>query len=259
MTYLQDKKKRQDAFIKYTLICVVIVLAFLGMQKIQNVFFISASQVATLSNTTVNGITSSVAMASLDKKGLQKKVSQLQAELEVYKQKEGSYTLQEIELQELRAALSAIPSDYTKTKVLLQSSTSLYGTVLLDTRNLKTVSLGSHMVGDSGSLIGSVVSTGAKNTSVQLLDASPNPTSVFLLNSDITLNARGKSRGVLIAEVARDATIELGDIVVLANEKNIPIGTVVEFSKDEKNPFKEVYIRMNDTVKNSTHFFILQK
>ncbi|MEN9852528.1 MAG: rod shape-determining protein MreC [Candidatus Parcubacteria bacterium] len=259
MTYLQDKKKRQDTFVTYILISVVIILVLLGVQKSQRFFFNFVAQLTTVTDSTVRNITSSITNASLDKKELQKRITALEAELEVYKQKEGSYALQEIELLSLRNALNATSSGFTKTKVSVQSNTSLYGTVLVDTSRLKTVQSGSFLVGDSGSLIGEIVYTGAKNTSVQLLDTISNPIPVFLLNSDITLNARGKSRGVLIAEVARDANIVLGDIVVLSSERDIPIGTVVEFSKDEKNPFKEVYIRMNDTLKNSTNFYILQK
>jgi cell shape-determining protein MreC len=259
MTYLQDKKRKQDRLLKYTIAVVVFVLIVVGTYRVQDVLYNIPSQIAAFFGKTLDGVSTRVSGSFSTKAQLQTKVNELETELAQYRQKEGRYALQELELQDLRAALYANSSEYRKAKVNAVSSLSLYGTFLIEAPKEIIIQETDYIVGDSGSLIGIVTQASDNKGTIQSLDRLQTAVSVFLLDSNLELSVTGLSRGVLIAKVPRDTEIEIGDVVVLSADQTIPVGTVIEFSRDERNPYTEVYIRMNDTIQKTKSIFILQK
>ena len=243
MTYLQDKKRKRDLYVKVSLCILAFVCFLFGANTIRSTVLPVSNKIFGTSGQVLSKVGSSFSSGITTKSALQERIRNLEEENQNFKLKQESYLIQESELQGLRQALAISDEGTASVFGKIVSARSVYGTFLIKTEyaNVKT---GDMVIDALGGGLG-VVSTISDNTIMAIgFDSLKDPVSLYLLDADMTLDALKHSRGILMARVPREAEVQIGEVAVFSGTQ-IKAGTVVDFSKDEKDPFKEVYIRMS--------------
>jgi cell shape-determining protein MreC len=257
MTYLQDKKKKRDVYIKVLLALSALVCFLLGATTIKDTLLPVANGIFGTGGQAFNKVGVGVSNSFTTKSALQGRVRELEAENLTLKTKEENYLIQENELQGLRQALDLSEQVGNTVFGKITSARSVYGSFLVRTGSTGTQQ-GDIVLDSLGSLLGFVSTVDGVTVTAIGLDSLKDPVELYLLDSDTTLEAGRQSRGVLMAKVPRETIIEVGEVAVFSGTQ-IKVGTVVDFSKDEKDPFKEVYIRMSAKVKNGSIVSVVSK
>jgi hypothetical protein len=189
------------------------------------------------------------------KSSLQNKVINLENKISDYEKKEAEGLIQNIEIQDLRLALGVIETSINTFMVKRVTPISVYGTFGVSS-SVNTIKVGDSVLSKNGYYIGQVVETQGSSATVLSAEKSKSSLSLLLPQSEISVEATGGNRSVLVSKIPRDVNVEVGEVVVLASATNIPVGTVVSLSEDEKSPLKEIYIRMAGQVEKNTIFLI---
>jgi cell shape-determining protein MreC len=150
----------------------------------------------------------------------------------------------------MRQALALKDELPIKSHATTKSNRSIYGTFIVEGNGQVDLNQNDIVVDRFGSALGLVTDTSNGKTNVVGLDALKDPIDLTLLNGQISLKTIGLSRYVLVAKIPRETEIEVGDVAIVTGT-NIKVGSVVDFSKDEKEPFKEVYIRMSGKIERT--------
>jgi cell shape-determining protein MreC len=249
MTYLQDKKRKRDLYFKVFSGAVLAALFLFGATYV--VKFLSPLAYGVFGNggkvlrTTSDGVTNAITT----KASLQDIVRKLEDENQTLKTKEEIYNIQEKEIVDLRQALALKDEGSITIFTKVISARSVYGTFLLANSAEGTIKEGDSVVDKLGNGLGLVGRVDRSVVTVLSYDSLKVPLQLNLLNSEITVEALKMSRAVLVAKVPRETMVEVGDIAV-SPDNQIKVGVVIDYSKDEKDPFKEIYIRMSGKIEN---------
>lgn len=249
MTYLQDKKKKRDFYFKVAALVVAVGCFVLGATTIKKILAPIANGIFGTGGEVFSKVSSGVETGITTKSSLIKQVQELEIENQNLKTKEESYSIQEEELESLRQALGLAEEGSVRIFARVTSPRSVYGTFLLKTNKDQTVKEQENVIDIYGNALGIITKIDKDVVTVTGYDALENGVSVYLLDGEMNLDAVKLSRGVLVAKIPRETIVEVGDVAVISGTQ-IKLGNVVDFSKDEKDPFKEVYIRMSARVNN---------
>ena len=260
MTYLQDKKLKQDKLIKRLSIFAVAVLFLVGINKVQYFVFPSISKLLGIAPAGAdlfgeNFISRNLktrARLAIENESLKNKISEME-----YSRVQSA--LIESENQSLRAILQADQNSSNKILVKSLQDSSVYGTIIINSGLNKNIKVGDFLLGAHSGLIGTVSSVSEKNATVDIISSVDSGIEMLTPASGIRILAKPESRGVLFANVPRETELEVGESVVLAGNQNILVGIVAETVGDEKTPFKKVLIRLTDEYRYSPYLYIQPK
>lgn len=89
-----------------------------------------------------------------------------------------------------------------------------------------------------------IVAEVSDNTSIcKLLSASGNVTEGVTSSSSLMLSLKGNGGGTFVADVLRDTDIKIGDVVYLASDQTMVLGTVSDVIKNNQATSWLVYVR----------------
>ena len=260
MTYLQDKKNKREKITKGFIILTLIAIILFGISGIQNKIspfvanFVKKGNIISSvfgDNKLIDYLKSKNKLV-LENKVLNQKVS----ELETHRIETNIIS---IENNELRSVLNSGGTETKKTLVKAINDSGLYGTVVISAGKNKNVKSGDLLLGYRGGLIGFVQESYEDASLVRLADSGEEKFETLSLESNSILSTGFESRGVLYADVPRETEIAVGENIVLKNNPTVIVGTIAYVSRDEKDPFKKVLIRLLDQYKYSPYLYIMHK
>lgn len=147
------------------------------------------------------------------------------------------------ENDELRALLSREPKDMRGilAEVILRPPSSPYDTLILNAGEDAGISVGD-TVNAEGFIIGEITRTDTAFSVLTLWSQSGKPFDVSI-EGKFSGRAEGYGSGSFYIRAPRDTAIAEGDIVIAPEVGNLILGTVSAISRDEKNPFADIYVQ----------------
>jgi cell shape-determining protein MreC len=257
MSYLHDKNKKNKK-IKLTLVGFFLCgLVFFGSQEIKSFF---APAVSFASKTFYSLFSfekrDKTKIYFLSKEKLYEENQELLRENLLLKNQEENKSLLESENQKLRNLFKNTETN-TLTHVKRVGGQSLYGVVVLDRGEDFLLKEGDYLLGETGGVLG-ILKEVSPNSSKALLLYAPQGSShtYFVPSTSLEFTGEGYSEGAVYAHIPHATNISIGDIVTLKNSPTLPVGKVAEIFSDEKDPFKKVLIRTQDTLKTSIFLYV---
>ena len=258
MSYLHDKNKKNKK-IKLTLV---------GLFLMSFLFF-SASEIKkllspsfTLASRRIDSFLSFESIRSWrvyfsSKESLQKENLKLTQENILLKKSSDEKDLLELENQKLRNIFKNYETHTALTQVKTVGGQSLYGVVVLNRGGDFSFSVGDYLLGESGGVVGIIKEVREKSSKVLLLYATQDSSNSYLIPANsLEFSGEGYSEGALYALIPHTTAVSVGDIVTLKDSPTLPVGKVAEIFSNEKEPFKKILIRTQDTVKTSTFLYV---
>ena len=181
----------------------------------------------------------------------------MEAEINKYREKEIYFSVQQQKISELSDMLNYSQKDLKKEVLDRVSPLSIYGTFILN-RNLNSnIKEGDIVLDKRGLYIGRVALLSDSNVTVLVSDYSKEEIKTNILGTDIEIGFEKFSNGVLYSKVPNNLDINVGQDVVLAENRNIKIGTISEITKNEKEPYKKVFIRSGRNINSEKIFSVI--
>jgi cell shape-determining protein MreC len=259
MTYLQDKRNRSNLFQKRLIILLVILMALFGMSQIKDFVAPTVYSLFKKSSNASNFLTKNSFWSYFtSKKNLVEENNSLKERLVISEQEKNKIEMIDIQNNEFRAALGSLPENSKKVLVTSNIKSDLYNSIIVNAGKDKNIQVAQLLLGSNGAMIGSVTEVYAENSKIQFIDDKAVSTPLLALDSNLNLEASGSTRGVLSAKLPRDSVIEIGEVVVLKSNPLVVVGEVAEIRGDERNPFKEVLVRLKDQYRYSQYIYVLQ-
>ena len=257
MTYLQDKKNKKDKTLKVVFIFFMAGLLFLGFRNgVDSLSYFSLKifgKTSDAGSNTVNSFLSSF----VTKKSLEQRIFELEAEINKYREKEIYFSVQQQKISELSDMLNYSQRDLKKEVLDRVSPLSIYGTFILN-RNLNSnIKEGDIVLDKRGLYIGRVGLLSDSNVTVLVSDYSKEEIKTNILGTDIESGFEKFSNGVLYSKVPNNLDINVGQDVVLAENRNIKIRTISEITKNEKESYKKVFIRSGRNINSEKIFSVI--
>lgn len=260
MTYLQDKKQRQDKQIKIIFIFIVLALLFLGIAKIQKYILsgvskalgILPSQQDIFGGNFISRNLKTRARLSNENETLKKTISAME-----YTESQSAQVRAENE--KLKNILQSGPATKSKTLVSALEDSYVYGTLIVNSGKNKNIKTGDILAGTHSGLLGFVTGVTDNTATVSLIESNNSAVDVVTLNSGIRITVRSESRGAMSSNIPRDTNLEIGESVVLADRTEILVGTVTDVLGDEKTPFKKVLIMLADQYRYSPYLYVVSQ
>jgi len=256
MTYLQDKKEKRKK----------ISLIFLGLFVFILVIFFSDFLKKTFSPL-IFGVTSGVRNTFVRDYGfLQyfKNKKNLESENKILKEKinslEGeinqSHLIKEENIR-LNFSLGFKDESVNIKRVEKISNSSIYKTLTINKGVKDFVSMGDLLLGEKMGMIGRVIESYDSFSKVELLYADTLTLDYILIESGSQIEATGSGRGALVSKVPNDLSVNIGAIVALKDNIKWVVGKVVEIKSDERDPYKTLFIKMQDNAEDANYFYII--
>ncbi|MAZ67476.1 hypothetical protein CL652_01760 [bacterium] len=152
------------------------------------------------------------------------------------------------ENEELRKLLGADKQRLgrgTLARVISSGGSFPYGTILVSFEAPVAPSIGSVVFGEYDTVVGTVAEFGGNTATVKLTSAPGQKTNVLIGSGEAMLSAtiQGVGNGNMITEIARDATVTVGDPVVLYGTESGLVGYVGSVETKPTDALKLVRVR----------------
>jgi cell shape-determining protein MreC len=258
MTYLQDKKRKQQKTLFVVLSVCLVLTMFIGVGKLLGFLRPLSSSTVSTTNSLAQDSSTSLLKAFTTKEELYNEILRLEEEIKNLKNQETKYTLQENELVELRSLLGVKENNILSKGVLRRvSEVSIYGTFYVEGDAPKKV--GSQILNKEGYLVGTISDTSNGRAQVIHVDSYKETLKAEVLDEETNFDLTKSGRGVLIAKVPQDTEVEMGSLVVVPYKgTKIPLGRIISETSDEKNPYKEVYVRVGSNPKVDYQYLVVE-
>lgn len=127
--------------------------------------------------------------------------------------------------------------------VLARPPVSPYDVLVIDQGSDAGIKEGSRVQGPGGMPLGVIESVTTSSARVLLYSAPANETESWIGEARIPVTVIGEGAGSLSAEVAREAGVNVGDLVYMMGPGARAVGTVIEVGNDPSSPRSRVDIR----------------
>lgn len=166
-------------------------------------------------------------------------------ELEIYALNNIVLSAENAELRRLLGTNGTTLNNGILARVISYAGIVPYGVVLISLESPVAVSSGAHVYGPNDTFIGTVISVRDTTATVQLVSAPTQETTAFIGATDrlTQVTLRGSGSGNMVARVARDADIRVGDPVTLVGENGPLIGFVGTIETKPSDAFQQVRVR----------------
>jgi len=167
-------------------------------------------------------------------------------ELELYALNNIVLSSENLELRRLLGNETQSLNSGILANILANAGTFPYGTLVISQDIPGSYSIGSMVFGPQNVLLGSVTEVGDTNAVVRLTSA-PGETTHVLIGAGERMNEvtiKGIGNGNMIAEIARDADVKIGDPAVLFDAETVLVGYVGDIEMKSTNAFQRLYIRV---------------
>ena len=164
-----------------------------------------------------------------------------------------------LENRQLRAILGRERNDVRGilAEVVLRPPSSPYDTLVIDAGGEAGISKGDR-ASAHGFILGEVTRAEKKSSVVTLWSQSGRSFDVSI-GEKFSGRAEGRGGGYFYIRAPRDTEIASGDIVIAPSLGDLLLGTVGAVSRDEKNPFADVYVISPENIRTIRFMEIVKK
>ncbi|OHB19460.1 MAG: hypothetical protein A2854_00635 [Parcubacteria group bacterium RIFCSPHIGHO2_01_FULL_56_18] len=210
---------------------------------------LSAAASAATSVITENGLLSS-------KRALQKENIELKGAIAIRDENAARFKALEDENEKLRKMADlAATGDGVTAPVLSSFRASPYGTFMIGAGSVHGVSAGSVVLTEGGFILGVVTGISARIATVE---------SLFAPGKEIEMNvdgnafvAEGRGGGNARGEIARDASVAVGDAVLVPAFASRPAGVIGELQSASSSAYTTLYIRLPVNLDSLRYVYVL--
>lgn len=147
------------------------------------------------------------------------------------------------ENEELRQIYNkASTSDYILSAVLAKPPFSKYDQLVIDVGSSKGVMVGQQVLAPNKTIIGKITSVNSSNSIAELFTSYGQKFQVSIGEKHINAVAKGVGGGQYEAEVSRNDSINVGDVVTGSIISNKVLGTVSAIISNPTEPFSQIII-----------------
>lgn len=254
----KDTSNETSMFVAFIAVVLVVGLVF-GIDKVsgglvrgyarQGGASLSVAASASLSVITENGLLSS-------KRSLQKENTELKKAISVRDENAARFKALEDENEALRAMANlAATEDGVTAPVLSSFRASPYGTFLIGAGSVHGISEGSVVLTEGGFILGIVTGVSVRTATVE---------SFFAPGKEIEMNvdgnafvAEGRGGGNARGEIARDASVAVGDAVLVPAFASRPAGVIGELQSASSSAYTTLYIRLPLNLESLRYVYVL--
>ena len=183
-----------------------------------------------------------------EKRALERERDELEArvrELELYALNNMVLASENEDLRRLLGSEGERLSRGILARVLSRGGAFPFGSMIISRESDVEFATGSRVYGEQNFLLGTIAQVSPNNATVRLTSASGEETEVFIGAQDRVVQATvsGIGHGNLVAELARDADVRVGDPVVLFAENTSLVGFVGNIETKPSSAFQIVRVR----------------
>lgn len=129
--------------------------------------------------------------------------------------------------------------------VLSRPPVSPYDMLIVDAGANAGIASGLRVLGAGGVPLGTVDSVSADSSRIMLYSTPQRETESWVSDARIPVTLIGEGSGAFSADVIRESGIKEGDLVYVAGQGALPIGTVVAVASDPSSPRTRIDIKPN--------------
>lgn len=194
----------------------------------------------------INTVLTTVHTAVQSKRALEREAERLSArvaELEIYALNNKVLVDENNQLRSLLGSASSAPSSVLE-HVRSRMGTFPYGTFIISREHSAAVVVGAYVTSAEAVVLGSVARVDNRLATVELFSAPQRETEVYvgMLEQQSPMTLTGMGMGNMRGSIARDATIEVGDVVRLVSFPQGVVGVVGSVTMKPSDAQKVVHV-----------------
>lgn len=238
---VKQKKQKQKHGILFFLVIVLIVLGFTGVYRFLSTGF---SPLASPFWRIFDGEKTSLSFVWKDKKNLERKVSELEQQIESLQLDLLSVEVLRQENENFKKSSIAIRTkDYVSASILVKPNHTLYNSLIVDSGAQDGVRKHDTVLAFGKVAIGRVSDVRKNISHIELFSENSVETSLVHSASGIYVDAVGHGGGMVSFTLPRDTVVTVGDVLVFPSRESFIFGTVEQIKFDATDPVQKIIAR----------------